>query len=213
MKRFGYIFIGLMCLAGVTVLGVLSSVKPVYIFWFGVASAVLVPPAFMLCGKAVKGDDEENDLTFEPLPDVGILLEKAASDEERAKVIDAAMRRMDVTVRVTSRRHILAEKKKALELELAERMAVYDAVSFELASLEDKIGRTTISPEIERVQKMLDERERGRVIIIRFGRRERLFPVRNFGNDLLSSIALLVLGGIEKMQSKSAKAAPVDAPS
>jgi hypothetical protein len=202
VKKLLLIVLGVVLLISVIVLGILASKDPSYVIWFGLSAAILAPLAFVVFGHALKGNDHEILAQLSKVPQVRELMDKARSEEDRIKILEAERDRLDETIRVEARRQMLSESRSQLEKELDEKIKQYDATLAELRNLEQDIASSPVRQEIDRVRERLSERKKGRVIVIHAGKREMAFSVRKFGDNPLSMIALLMLLGMEKIQRK-----------
>ncbi len=138
------------------------------------------------------------------VPQVRDLIEKAHSEEERIRILELERQKLDETIRVEVRRQTLSDSKRELEKELENKIKQYDATIQELKLLDIEIEKSPVSEEIKRIQARLEERKKGRVIVIRAGKRELAWPVRKFGDDPISLMVIVILSLIEKLQKKPA---------
>jgi len=202
IKRIIFIVFAVALLACVVGLGFLASRDSRYIIWFGLAAAILAPLAFVIFGQAFKASDRELLAQLSKVPQIREMMNRAESEEERIRILELERQKLDETIRVEARRQTLSEAQSRLEEELEDKIEEYDATVLELRLLDEEIDSSPVREEIGRVRTRLAERKRGRVIVIRVGKRELTFPVRKLGSDPFGMLFLMLLHVIEKLQKK-----------
>ncbi|MCP5523256.1 MAG: hypothetical protein H7A46_17105 [Verrucomicrobiales bacterium] len=202
IKRILLTVFALALLAAVAWLGFVASQDSGYVVWFGLAAAILAPFAFMVLGQAFRAREHEILTQLSKVPHIREMMRRASSEEERIRILESERQKLDETIRVEARRLTLSETRSRIETELHNKIREYDATIEELRRIDQEVEESPVREEITRVRKAIAERKRGRVIVVRFGKRERLFPVRRFGDDPFSMALLLTLHLIEKLQNR-----------
>jgi hypothetical protein len=165
LRRIVAFAIGAGLLAVVVWLGLKTTSAPVYVVWFGLASAILAPTAVAMVGYALTGGQRDVLRRLSKVPEIDMLISEAESQEERIRLLEEERSRLLEAVQLETRRQTLITRKAALEHDGSQILKELQAVERELADLEVDIEASTVTEEIARLNERLEARQRGDVII------------------------------------------------
>jgi hypothetical protein len=192
LKRIAAFVIGAGLLTVVVWLGFKTTSGPVYIVWFGLASAILAPTGVATIGYALTGGQREVLQRLSKVPEIDKLISEANTQEERIRLLEEERSRLLEAVQLETRRQTLVTKKAVLEQDGVQILNELQAVERELGHLEMDIEASTVREEIKRLNERLEARQRGD-IIIRLG--ETYVSVsRNLVRSFPLSVFLLLPG-------------------
>jgi hypothetical protein len=165
LKRIAAFVIGAGLLTVVVWLGVKTTSGPVYIVWFGLASAILAPTGIATIGYALTGGQREVLQRRSKVPEIDKLISEANTQEERIRLLEEERSHLLEAVQLETRRQTLVTKKATLEQDGAQILNELQAVERELSHLEMDIEASTVREEIERLNERLAARQGGDMII------------------------------------------------
>lgn len=184
LKRITAFIAGAVLLTVVIWLGFNSMNGPLYVLWFGLASAIFAPTGLAMIGYVITGGQQEVLQRLSKVPEIDKLIGEAKTQEERIRLLEQERSRLLEAVQLETRRQTLVSKKAALEQDGLRILDELQAVDMEFSNLEVDIDASTVKEEIERLSERLQARQRGNVII-RFGETQV-----SVDRELISSIPL-----------------------
>jgi len=202
LKRVLYVVVGLSLVAVVVLLGLRSADNPRFVLWFGLASAVLAPTAFFLFSIAWRSPDERLYSDLSRVPEIEKLIGEAKSQEERIALLEEQRARLNEIIQLEARRQTLVATREALEKDMDGLVAEYRAAGDELATIQAEVHDSPVLAEIERMQERIKLRKRGRVAVIKFGKRELVFAESELGHAPIDVLFFEYLRFIERLQRR-----------
>lgn len=205
LKKLIFIIIGVFLIAVVVSLGIKAAQNSSYVTWFGIASAVLAPSAFAIIGYGFKIDERHLFQQLSRIPEIDKLIREASTQEEKIALLEQERARLNEIIQVEARRQTLVASRESLEQDMTRILKDYNAIIEELALINIRIEESPVLQEMKRIQERIKARREGRVIVLRFGKREFFVPESKFSDSGIDILALLVLRLIERLQHGTAK--------
>jgi len=172
LKKLLFFIIGLGLIAVVVFLGMKAAKNPSFVVWFGLSAAILAPTAFAVIGYGFRTDDRRLFKELAKVPEIDKLIKEAKTKEEKIALLEQERARLDEIIQVEARRQMLTAKQDSLEKEILRVLNDYKAVEAELKIMDIKIDESPAFQEIERIQQRIKDRRKGKVFVIKFGKRE-----------------------------------------
>jgi hypothetical protein len=157
-------------LAGVVCLGINSKDHRELIVWFGIASAIVAPTGFSLLRYAFGPPMSKTIQELGKVPEIRELVEKAKTQEEKVKLLEGELSRLDEIVKLESRRQTARDRVESLERDGVRIVRELDALDRELQLFDEQIGQSAVSQEIQSLRERLRAREKGDIFLT-FGKR------------------------------------------
>ena len=202
MKKALFIILGTFLIAVVIKLGLIAKGDPSYVIWFGLASALLVPSAFGLIGYALKSDERKLLSELSKVPQIDELIEKAKSQEEKIEILEKERNKLNEIIRLEAKRQTLFHQKSTIENTMVGLYKEYVAIIQELESINEEVEESPVLEEIKKIQKRLNERKDGGIIVVKFGKKEIVFKQKNFSDSPLDLLFWFLMKLIEDIQKK-----------
>lgn len=206
MKKLFYIAIGLIFIGIVVFLGIKTTQDTSLVVWFGLASAIIAPIGLAMIGYGFRTDELKFYQDLSKVPEIGDLIEKAKTQEEQIALLEQERKKLTEIIQVEARRQTLLSTKEKIENELNKTLKEYNATLEELKLIDEKIEESAAVIEMKKIQKRINERSKGRVIVLKFWGKEIAIPERKIiGDSPLDLFLLLSLRSFEKLQMKFLK--------
>jgi vacuolar-type H+-ATPase subunit I/STV1 len=157
--------IGVALIAAVIWLAFQTTRGPLYVAYFGLASALCAPTGIALIGYALTGGSQQVLQRLSKVPEIEKLISEAHTQEERIRLLEEERSRLLEAVRLETRRQTLIARKTSLEQEGTRVLDELRAVDMELDALEFDIQASTVRDEIEALNERLLARQRGDVVV------------------------------------------------
>ncbi|HTC95967.1 MAG TPA: hypothetical protein VK699_21175 [Terriglobales bacterium] len=170
LLRLSAALLALVLLAGVVYLGILSGRDNKFVVWFGIASAIVAPVGLALLGYALTRSNSELIQRLAQVPEIEHLVAEAKTQEEKVRVLEAEEARLVEIIQLESRRQAARDRTESLERDGVRIIQELDSLAEEMRFIDNSIGKSIASEEIERLRQRVRARERGDVIL-RFGTR------------------------------------------
>lgn len=172
LKKLLFFIIGLGLIAVVVFLGMKAAKNPSFVIWFGLSAAILVPAAFAVIGYGFRTEERLLFKELAKVPEIDKLIKEAKTKEEKIALLEQERSRLNEIIQVEARRQMLFAKQDSLEKEVMRVLNDYKAVEAELKLMDIKIDESPSYQEIERIQQRIKDRRKGKIVIIKFGKRE-----------------------------------------
>jgi hypothetical protein len=203
LLRFGAALLAVALLMAVFYLGVKSGRDSRFVVWFGIASAIVAPGAFLLFGYAFARSDTELIQRLSKVPEIERLITEAKTQEEKVRVLEAEQARLIEIIQLESRRQAARDRVETLERDAGRIIQELEILDQELRILDQSGSRGLASEEIKRLRQRVQARERGDVAL-RFGLRtihidRDIVKALPFG---LGNIVLAYFRLIQKLQDR-----------
>lgn len=202
MKKFFFFIIGIVLIAVVIYLGIRTSQDTTFVVWFGLASAILAPIAFALIGHGFRADELQFFQELAKVPKIDNLIKEAKTQEEKIALLEQERNNLNEIIQVEARRQTLLSSIDNIQHEITRVLKHYNAVIDELTRIDIKIEESPAVQEMKLIQKRIEERRRGKIIILKFRKREFIIHEKRFSNNLINEFLLIVLKILEDMQIK-----------
>lgn len=207
LKKLLFFIIGLGLIAVVVFLGMKAAKNPSFVVWFGLSAAILAPIAFAVISYGFSTDERRLFKELAKVPEIDKLIKEAKTKEEKIALLEQERARLDEIIQVEARRQMLTAKQDSLEKEILRVLNDYKAVEDELKIMDIKIDESPAFQEIERIQQRIKDRRKGKVFVIKFGKREITLRENDLSNLFFpsQSIFLLMLTLVEYVQQRFEK--------
>lgn len=202
MKKVLFFAIGVMLLGVVVYLGIRTSQDTSFVVWFGLATAILAPTAFAVISYSFRTDKLQLFQELAKVPEIDSLINKAKTQEEKIALLEQERNSLNEIIQVEARRQTLISTRDTLEQGIIRILKDYNAVVDELNHIDIKTEESPAVQEMKRIQERLKERRRGKIIVLRFGKREFIIPERKVSNSPPGILLLLGLRLAEKIQKR-----------
>ena len=165
VKRIGAGLISAALISGVAYLGWLSNQNSVYVWWFGLATALAAPIGLSLLTFSLKGSSSEVIQRLAKVPEIERLINDAKSREEKIRLLEIEHEKLVDIVKLESRRQAIADRVTLLESDASRILIELENLDQEQSALGIKIGNSNVSSEIARLRERVRARERGDLVI------------------------------------------------
>ncbi|MBE1528961.1 hypothetical protein GGC65_003417 [Sphingopyxis sp. OAS728] len=169
-KRGAAAIAGVMLLAGVVYLGLLSKNDPEYVLWFGLAAALAAPLGLTLLGFSIRSSDSNLVKRLAKVTEIERMITEAEDHEEKIRLLQEERSKLVDIIKLESRRQAIADRQATLENDAVRILVELDNLDKEGAELEIAIGSSTVSSEVAQLRERIQAREQGD-LILRFGDR------------------------------------------
>lgn len=203
MKKTIYIAIGLLLIGIVVYLGIKTTENTSLVVWFGLASAIVVPIGLAMIGYGFRTDELKLFQELSKVPEIGQLIEKAKTQEEQISLLEHERNRLSEIIKIEARRLTLLSTKDRIEFDINKILKEYNATAEELKLIDEKIEESPAVVEMKKIQERINERTRGRIIVLKLFGKELVIPERKIiGDSPLDLFLLLSLRSFEKLQMR-----------
>lgn len=163
LKRIASALIGLALLLIVYQLGVKSLHDTNYVLWFGLASAIAAPVGLGLIGYSLKRGDVLPELA--KIPEIAKLTQEAKSQEEKVAALEKQRAKLVEIIRYEARKQALENRKELLESDAARILEELNLIEQEMSQLNLSVESSEFSEEVRLLQKRIEAKKKGEVII------------------------------------------------
>lgn len=206
MKKIIYIVTGLILIGVVIYLGIKTTEDTSLVVWFGLASAIIAPIGLAMIGYGFRTDELKLFQELSKVPEIGNLIEKAKTQEEQIALLEQERKRLSQIIQVEARRQTLLSTKENLENDIDKVVKAYNATTEELKLIDHQIEESPAVKEMKKIQNRINERSRGKIIVLKLWNKEFVIPERKIiGDSPLDIFLLLSLRSLEKLQMKFIK--------
>ncbi|HEY9814342.1 MAG TPA: hypothetical protein V6D20_00830, partial [Candidatus Obscuribacterales bacterium] len=138
--------------AGTVYLGIQSGKDNRFVVWFGIASATAAPVGLALFGYAISRSDDEIIQRLSKVPEIEKLIEQAKTQEEKIQVLEEERSRLAEIVKIESRRQAALDRMDSLARDAVRILAELENLDRELVLIDEQVGKSAISEEIQRLR-------------------------------------------------------------
>ncbi|MHB8500988.1 MAG: hypothetical protein ACYDCG_19085 [Candidatus Acidiferrales bacterium] len=171
LPRIGATIFALALLSGVVYLGVLSGRDSKFVVWFGIAAAIVAPLGIGLLSYSLTRSKYEVIERLAQVPEIERLVAEAKTQEEKVRVLQNEAKRMAEVVQLESRRQAARDRIESLERDGLRIVHELDGLDKVIRLIDNSVGDSIISEEINRLRERVRSRERGD-LVLRLGTRE-----------------------------------------
>ncbi len=187
-------------------LGIKTTEDTSLVVWFGLASAIIAPIGLAMIGYGFRTDELKLFQELSKVPEIGNLIEKAKTQEEQIALLEQERKRLSQIIQVEARRQTLLSTKENLENDIDKVVKAYNATTEELKLIDHQIEESPAVKEMKKIQNRINERSRGKIIVLKLWNKEFVIPERKIiGDSPLDIFLLLSLRSLEKLQMKFIK--------
>jgi hypothetical protein len=165
IKRLVAVVLGLILLAGVVWLGILSSRENKYVVWFGIASAIVAPIGLTLFGYAVSSRNSDLIQRLSRVPEIERLISDAKTQEEKIALLETERKRLVEIVKIESRRQAIRDRIESLENDAVRIVRELKNLDDEAATIEQAISVSPATREIQALHERVRARQAGDVVL------------------------------------------------
>lgn len=182
MRRILLLTSGLAILGFVVLLGYLSAINPLYVPWFGIASAVLAPVGLSILGKSLSSDSRKmlTDLSrLSTIPEISRLIAEAETQEARVRLLQEQQHQLEELIKYETERRALELRKDFLEKDAIDILKELNKVNKALESLTAKNSDSLVMQQLQDLYVRL-ETEEGNAVSISLRNKTHVFHRKDF---------------------------------
>jgi Rad3-related DNA helicase len=180
LRKFGFVLFGLLLIAPVVWLGLASTSAPVFVPWFGIASAILAPIGLAMIGMAFRSPNTDVLARLSKVPEIEKLISEAKTQEEKVRLLQEERSKLLETIKFETRRSALMARKESLETDAARVIEQLRATTEEIEKLDSSLTGSSVSHEVRELERMLEAKRQGAVIGFKIRGRYYTIDLRMF---------------------------------
>jgi Rad3-related DNA helicase len=180
LRKFGFVLFGLLLIAPVVWLGLASTSAPVFVPWFGIASAILAPIGLAMIGMAFRSPNTDVLARLSKVPEIEKLISEAKTQEEKVRLLQEERSKLLETIKFETRRSALMARKESLETDAARVVEQLRATTEEIEKLDSSLTGSSVSHEVRELERMLEAKRQGAVIGFKIRGRYYTIDLRMF---------------------------------